>query len=204
MRAGLGRHRHAVHAGQRDQPMRQFVDDLERALHGRNRLERVNVGKAGHPRHLFIEPGVVLHRARTERKQPQIDRVVLAAEPRVMTHRFGLGQAGQVERSTAQAGGQFGHRRRHFAIEIDAATPDFANLEQQLFFKVKRAVAGEGCRHCAFVCASDTHRGPPAGWIQVVHAKTSSSARPRFSISSGVVHSLAATSSACPSSGASG
>ena len=38
VRAGLGRHRDAVHAGQLDQPDRQFVDDRQRALHGIDRL----------------------------------------------------------------------------------------------------------------------------------------------------------------------
>ena len=33
MRAGLGGHRHAVHAGQVDQPEGELVDQLERALH---------------------------------------------------------------------------------------------------------------------------------------------------------------------------
>ncbi len=90
MRARLGAHRNAVHAGQLDQPEGKFVDYFERAAHRIDRLERVNVGKAGHPRDLLVQARIVLHRARTEREEPEVDRVVLPAEPRVVAHAFGL------------------------------------------------------------------------------------------------------------------
>jgi hypothetical protein len=47
MSAGGRAHRHRRHAGQRLQPMRQRIDQLQRALHGRDRLERMEIGKTG-------------------------------------------------------------------------------------------------------------------------------------------------------------
>jgi hypothetical protein len=79
MRPGLGRHGDAVHAGQR-QPVRQFIDHFQRALHrfccG---AERVDIGKTLHPRDLFVQARIVLHRARPERERAQVDGIVLAA-----------------------------------------------------------------------------------------------------------------------------
>ena len=67
MRAGLGRHRHRRHAGQRGEPVRQLVDQRQRALHGRDRLQRMEVGEARQPRHLLVQPRIVLHGAGAER-----------------------------------------------------------------------------------------------------------------------------------------
>src|SRR3546814_374509 len=97
MRPRLGAHRDAVHAGEADQPEGEFVDHTERALHGIDGGERVDIGKARQPRDLLVEARVVLHRARAEREQPEVDRVILAAEPRIMPHRLGLGEAGQAD-----------------------------------------------------------------------------------------------------------
>ena len=79
MRPRLGAHRDAVHAGELDQPMRQLVHDLERPAHGVDRLQRMHIGEARHPRDLFVEARIVLHRAAAEREEPEIDGVVLAA-----------------------------------------------------------------------------------------------------------------------------
>jgi hypothetical protein len=54
------------------------IDDLERALHRIDRLERVDVGEAGQPRHLLVEARIMLHRARTEREEAEVDPVILA------------------------------------------------------------------------------------------------------------------------------
>src|SRR3546814_1028244 len=78
MRPRLGAHRDAVHAGEADQPEGEFVDHTERALHGIDGGERVDIGKARQPRDLLVEARVVLHRARAEREQPEVDRVILA------------------------------------------------------------------------------------------------------------------------------
>ena len=70
----------------------------KRALHRVGRLQRVDVGEAGHPRDLLVEPRIVLHRARAEREQAEVDRVILAAEAGIVAHRLGLGEAGQADR----------------------------------------------------------------------------------------------------------
>ena len=74
----------------------ELVDQLERALHRLLRLQRVDVGEARQPRHLLVEARVVLHRARAEREQAEVDRVVLpatggcsGAPPRARTGRAG-------------------------------------------------------------------------------------------------------------------
>src|SRR3546814_2917460 len=74
MRPRLGAHRDAVHAGEADQPEGEFVDHTERALHGIDGGERVDIGKARQPRDLLVEARVVLHRARAEREQSEVGR----------------------------------------------------------------------------------------------------------------------------------
>ena len=88
VRARLGRHGNAVHTGQGNQPIGQFVDHGQGPLHGFTRLERVDILEALHPRHRLVEARVVLHRARAEREEAQIDAIVLAAEARVVAHCF--------------------------------------------------------------------------------------------------------------------
>ncbi len=77
--AGLGRKRHARHAGEFRQPGRESRHHLQRALNGSLRLQRVKIGKARQPGHFFIEPRVVLHGAGAERVDAHIDRVILLA-----------------------------------------------------------------------------------------------------------------------------
>ena len=62
---GAGRRRHgdARHPGERRQPPGTFVDQRERPLHRAFGLQGVDVGKSGQPRHLLVEPGVMLHGA---------------------------------------------------------------------------------------------------------------------------------------------
>jgi hypothetical protein len=93
----LGAHRHAIHAGQRDQPFGERVDHLQRSLHRLLRLERVDVGESRQPRHLLVEARIMLHRTGAKRKQPEVDGVILARQTGVVAHRFRLAEAGQVE-----------------------------------------------------------------------------------------------------------
>ena len=95
MRAGLRAHRDAVHAGELEQPDGELVDHLQRALDRLLRLERVDVGEARQPRDLLVEARVVLHRARAEREQAEVDRVILPRQARVVAHRLGLAEARQ-------------------------------------------------------------------------------------------------------------
>ena len=109
MRAGLGAHRHGRHAGQYRQPAHQFADQRQRALHRLLRLQRMEIAKARQPRHLLVEPRIVLHRAGAERIKPRIDRVIHARQPHVMAHHFRLGQARQADR-------RFGAARRRACV----------------------------------------------------------------------------------------
>ena len=90
MRTRLGRHGNAVHAGKINQPMCQFVDHLQRTLHRFLRLQRMDVDKAFHTRHLFIEARVVLHRAATEREKAEVDGIILPRQAGVVADGFGL------------------------------------------------------------------------------------------------------------------
>ena len=105
---GLGRERHRRHAGQRLQPVGQLVHQLERALDGGDRLQRMEVGEAGQARQLLVQPRVVLHGARAERIERQVDGVVLLAEPHIVAHRLRLGEAGQAVSVGAGQAGEVG------------------------------------------------------------------------------------------------
>ncbi len=98
----LRAHRDAVHAGEVNQPAGEFVDHREGPLHRVGGLQRVDVGEARHPRDLLVEPGIMLHRARAEREEAEIDRIILAAEAGVVPHRLGLGQPGEADRLGAR------------------------------------------------------------------------------------------------------
>ena len=98
MRAGLRRQRHRRHAGQLHQVVAEPLHQLERALHGLLRLQRMDVAEARQPRHLLVQPRVVLHRARAERIEPAVDRVVLARQAHVVAHRLRLGESRQSDR----------------------------------------------------------------------------------------------------------
>src|SRR6185369_17879337 len=82
-------------------PERELVDDLERALDGFLRLQRMDVCKSRKARNLLIEARVVLHGARAEREESEVDRVILTREPRVVTHSFRLGEPGQSDGTRA-------------------------------------------------------------------------------------------------------
>src|SRR5690242_7765898 len=62
----------------------------------------MDVREAGQPRDLLVQPRIVLHRARAEREQAEIDRVILAAEARVVADGFRLRQAGKADRAGAE------------------------------------------------------------------------------------------------------
>ena len=79
--------------------MRQRIDQFERALHRALRLQRMEVGEAGQPRHLLVEPRVVLHRARAERVEAAVDRVILLRQAREMPDDLRLAEARQTDRA---------------------------------------------------------------------------------------------------------
>ena len=143
MRASLGRHRHAMHAGQLDQPDRQFVDHAERALHAVDRLQRMDVGKALQPRDLLVEPRIMFHRAAAEREQADVDRVILAAEPCIVTDRLALGQTGNSDRRLALEPAEAAFDLRGLG-QIDAAAIGRTDFKDQRFVDHQGAVAGVG------------------------------------------------------------
>ena len=98
VRAGLGRKRQRRHAGELDEPAGEHVDQFERALDGRQRLQRMDVGEAGKPRHLLVEARIVLHGARAERIDAGVDAVVGARQAHVVAHRLRLAQAWKSDR----------------------------------------------------------------------------------------------------------
>ena len=103
------------------QPMRQRVDELERALYRCLGLQRVQIGKAGQPRHLFVEARVVLHRARAERIEAAVDRVVFLREPGEVADHLRLAEAGQADRPLPLKPAEATAMRRRLG-KIDAAT----------------------------------------------------------------------------------
>src|ERR1044071_6832677 len=131
--------------------MRQRVDQFERAVHRRYRLQRVDVGKPGEPRHLLVEAGVVLHRARTERVQTAVDRVVLLRQPREMAHDLWLAETGEADRSLAVEPAQ-PRRDRGRLRQIATAMTGRALLEQQRFLDLQAAIAADRLDSTRIVC----------------------------------------------------
>ena len=143
MGAGLRRERNSRHAGQRREIAGELAHELERALHGRDRLQGMNVADAGQPRHALVEAGIVLHGAGAEREQPGVDAEVLLRQAHVMAHGLGLGEAGQADLALALEPAET-RRERLRLVEIDAGRVDAADLEDQRLLLLQRAVAGEG------------------------------------------------------------
>ena len=170
MRAGLGAHRHGLHAGERDQPVGELVDHLKRALHRVYGRERVDVGEARQARHPLVEARIVLHRARAEREQAQVDRIVLTAEARIVAHRLRLGQAGQTDLARTLEPAETRGPPGRFA-EIDAGSLGRADLEDERLLEHQRAVAGEGRKIAGL--ARFRSGGAPAGLVDRAHASTS-------------------------------
>jgi hypothetical protein len=53
----------------------------------------MEVAEARQARHALVQPGIVLHRAGAERKQPRVDAVIHLAEADVVPHRLRFGEA---------------------------------------------------------------------------------------------------------------
>src|SRR5206468_10558340 len=98
------------------------------------RLQRVNIGKARQTRDLLIEARVVLHRATAKREQPEVDRIILPRQARVVAHGFRLAEAGETDWAGAlEAANSCGAFRRW--SKIDAGLIGRADLEQQQLLK---------------------------------------------------------------------
>ncbi len=179
--------------------MRQAIDQFERALDGRDRLQRMDVGETRQPRQLFVEPRVVLHRARAERIEAGVDRIVLVRQPGEMANHLRLAETGQTDRAlpleTAHPGAD-GRRLR----QVDAATTRRILLEDQRLLDLETAVAahGRGPTRRRFGAACRERPTPFA------HDSASRSPCSSRSASSAVAVSVTATSRRCANSGRSG
>ena len=107
----------------------------------------MDIGEARQAGHLLVEAGIVLHRARSQGERAEVDRIVLARQPRVMTHGLWLGQAGQRRGGLAQETGEARQRRAFRSIQIHAAlVAGGSQLEDQRFFQRQSAIAaGSEC-----------------------------------------------------------
>ncbi len=128
------------------QPFAELRDHLQRALHGVDRLERMDVGEAGQPRDLLVEPRIVLHRARAEREEAEVDRVILPAEAGVVAHRLAA-RRGRADRSGGCARARRdGSRRRALASKSTPVRAVLVHLEEQAALPASTRVAGAGLR----------------------------------------------------------
>ncbi len=143
MRARLGRQRDARHAGQFLQPVRKFVHQFERALHGLLRLQRMHVADARQACHLLVEARIVLHGAGSERIKARIDRIILRRQAHEMAYDFRFRHARKSDAAlpfeTAEPRGE-----RLRLVEIHAASARIVEFEEKRLFKFKRLVTGEG------------------------------------------------------------
>src|SRR5437660_11914451 len=113
--------------------MRERVDQFERSGHGRYRLKRVDVGETGQARQFFIEARIVFHRARAERVEPGVDRVVLLREAGEVAHDLRLAEPGQSDLGLPLEAAEAATERRRLR-EIDTAMPRRILLEDQRLF----------------------------------------------------------------------
>ena len=176
MRARLWGHGHGIHAGQFHQPMRQFVDHGQRTLHGFPGLQWMDICKSWQTRHFLVKARIVLHCAGAERKRPQINRIVLAAEARIVAHHFGLGQSRQRRRLGPHKLGQPGHRLAIGKVEIDTAFrfgTGSCKFENQRLFKMQTPITAYGWVNRRAL-AIFTHGRAPARSVGSVHAGTPS------------------------------
>ena len=189
MGTGLRAHGDGGGAGQLHQPVTQLGDEFHGALDGRQRLQRVNVAKARHARHLLVKARVVLHGAGAERIKPGIDGVIVARQAHVMAHRLRLGEARQADLRRAGVGAQLRLESLRL-IQINARHIEAADLEQQRLFHVERTVAGEGLGP---ECRARIARSGRASLSVHAHASTSLSAAAKAARSSSVLISVEAT-----------
>ncbi len=182
--AGLGAERDGRHAGQGHQPIRQFAHQLDGALNCGDRLQRMEVGEAREPRQLLVQARVVLHRARAQRIERQVDGVILLRQPHVVAQGLRLRQPRQGHGRIADQGAEVRGveiGRRH----VDAGLLPASQLEDQRLFLEQGMT---GCRSRSRLRpggAADGHR---------VHASTLVRAPASAWMSSGVVSSVAAIS----------
>ncbi len=94
---GLRAHRDSGGVGRHHQPVGKRIDQFQRARHGGDRLQRVDVCEARQASHFFVETRIVLHGARAERIKAAVDGVVVPRQAHVMAHGFRFGETRQAD-----------------------------------------------------------------------------------------------------------
>ena len=145
MGARLGAQRHGRHAGQGLQPVGELVHQRQSPLDGGNGLQGVDVGEARQARHLLVEARIMLHGARAERIQGQVNGVIGLGQAHIVTHRLWLGQTGQTYLALAHQIlqiilGIVGRKVR----QIDAGLVVVVIVEDQSFGLKKPLAPGQG------------------------------------------------------------
>ena len=155
------------------------------------RLQRMDVGEARQPRHLLVEARVVLHRARAERVEAGVDRVVLLRQPREVAHRLRLatGPAGRSRPcASGRRGGPSTLRQRRAGRRRCGPRMPCSKISGSSSCRPRlprdRATAPVGAGRLRASRA-----------LRHVHHSTSASAASRRSMSASVFVSVAATSS---------
>src|SRR5262249_4485125 len=151
------------------------------ALHGRDRLQWVDVRESRETRHPLVEARVVLHGAGAQRIEARIDRVVLLGEPRVVPHHLRLREARQADwplaRDTAEAAPDCGRLR-----QVDPGAASRVLLEEQRLLDLQAAIAADGRTASLGIGAEVTH-----GLAPIAHDSTCVRAVAKASMSASVV-----------------
>src|SRR5439155_2176624 len=138
-------------------------------------------------------------RARTERVEAAVDRVILLRQAGEMAHHLRLAEPGQADRRRAFEAAEAGLERWRFG-KIDAAMAGRILLEQQRLLDLQAAIAADGRHRFSF----GGHGVRAERLAPFAHRSTSASPSARRSISSGITVSVAATSNRSARSARSG
>ena len=119
--------------------MGQRIDQAQRALHRGFRLQRMQIGEARQAGHLFVQPRIVLHRARSQRIKSRINRIVLLTQPCVVPHHLRLGQTRKTNGVRPVEPAKTALHRRRFG-QVDTAPTRRILFKDQRLFQTKAAV----------------------------------------------------------------
>ena len=163
----------------------------------------MDIGKTLEPRHFLVEPGVVFHRAAAERKQANVDRIILAAETGIVTHHLALGQAGNGNRRFAFETAETAFDLRCIR-QIDTAAVRRSDFKNQRFVNHQSAISCVGRDAILFRHNQIGFLFRRTSFGEHAHDRAPSSAAANCSISPLVEVSVTATSNPCASGVTSG
>ena len=109
--SGSGLEGHSLHPGDVTEHPLQLPHQLQGALNGLDRLERVDVRQSIQRGRLFVDGGVVLHGAGPERVGALVEVVVATPEATEVPRQVGLVQSGNLRRTPAPPDGWQGLRQ---------------------------------------------------------------------------------------------